>query len=357
MPLGVAIPPPRQAPLSIEEHGLRRPGIDLAAAVPEHDVRVEPIGRHPESRIRGYGPRDPNNRPRPRRTGLHAQIFRTFDPRQVRRRERLDERGGLGRWHRDLPEVEQPRHPAIRAAGIERRKPRPAGRRVGTPENQRARQKHRVRVGALASVPQNGAANRVAGLPVPGDSQVKQRRHGIPIDRRQDGLASQDDGRRQAQHQTTGFTEPWGELALQRRVEHEGRGHWDVLPAPGLAGIRVRVRGTDDHVEDLAVALIGQPGDVAAVQRDRFGLRPLPGLLSLACHHLDEQSASGAGSREVQEVDRAPRWAACGESESPPPVTRAKETSARRVSPPAAPAPEGPAAFAGDRREPDRARP
>ena len=214
VPFGVAIPPPRQAPLSIEEHGLRRPGIDLAAAVPEYDVRVEPIGRHPESRIRGYGPRDPNDRPRPHRTGLHAQIFRTFDERQVRCRERLDERGRLRRWHRDLPEVEQPRHPAIRAARIERRKLRPAGRRVGAPENQRARQKHRVRVGALASVPQNGAANGVALLPVPGDSQVKQRRYGIPIDRRQDGLASEDDGRWQSQHKTTGFTESWGELAL-----------------------------------------------------------------------------------------------------------------------------------------------
>ena len=79
-----------------------------------------------------------------------------------------------------------------------------------------------------------------------------------------------------------------------------------MLPAPGLAGIGVRVRGPDDHVEDLAVALIGQSGDVAAVQRDRFGLRPLAGLLPLACHHLDEQSTRRARSREVQEVDELP---------------------------------------------------
>ena len=112
------VAPPGQAPFTVEVHRRHRPRVDVAVAVCERHSCVEAGAGQGVTAVVS-GPRDADARLRRFDASVDAQLVGALEARRIRRDERLEERCRLLRRHRHRPDVQQPSHPPIGAAGVE----------------------------------------------------------------------------------------------------------------------------------------------------------------------------------------------------------------------------------------------
>ncbi len=303
--LGREIPPPGQSPLAIEEDRLYRQRIHVTIAVSERQLRVESTAvRLVAAAVAGW-PRDADTRLRLFDARVDSQLVGALEPRRIRGHECFEERRGLLRRHRDGPHAQEPSHPPLGATRVERGDPRGVPERRRTPHDERCSHEQDIGEGVCVSVAADDAADRVAGVCVPRDLQLELGGLRIPLDRHELGRRIRR-ARGASHQQPIRVAQPFGEIALQCETQDECGGHGQprVVSTPGWPGVPVRVRGPADRVEDPAIALVGQPRDVVAI--DGHGLRsgPGPGLFPLARQELDDQPAGRHRTREIENVNQ-----------------------------------------------------
>ncbi len=303
--LGRRVAPPGQAPLTVEVHRLHRPRIDVAVAVCERHSCVEAGAGQGETAVVS-GPCDADARLRRFDASVDAQLVGALEARRIRGDERLEERCCLLRRHRHRPDVQEPGHPPIGAAGVECSQACGAVRSCRTPQYQRCGDEQGFGQRVRAPVATDDTANRVARLRVPRDLQLKLGWLRIPHDGDELSRRHIRSAGEILHQQPVCLAQALREIALQRRVQHERRGHRPAgaISTPRRTGVLVGLGCAADRFEDAAVALVGQTRDVVAADRERLGLRPGAGLLSVTRQELDEQPARCGRTHEVDHVDQ-----------------------------------------------------
>ena len=153
------------------------------------------------------------------------------------------------------------------------------------------------------------AADRVSRTGVAGDAQLEFGWLRVPLDGKKDGLFLRNTGRRRhSQNQPARFGQPLSQVPLQRQVQHERarHGHAHAVSTPGRPEIAMCMRRATDRIENLPVALVGQRGDVVAIDGDGLRSSPLAGFLPVAGEELDQESA---GRRRPDEIDHVDEFA------------------------------------------------
>ena len=289
---------PRHSRGPVEHHGQRRGAVHLARAVGEGQLQGEPVGR-PRRRAARRRPADAGDGCRARDPRFHAELVRTSDPRHAGRGQRLEQAVCSRRWHVHRAQAQQAREPTIGARRLEGRQAR-ALVSLRTPQDDGACDEDRVLQGSLAPVVVQHAGHRVSVRCRAGDGQSERRRGARPVNRHQmPRVVVRPDG---AKEESPRGAQSCGEIALQRRRQHERRRHRER--APDVPGSRPRVGRATDALEDVAVVFIGQRPDLPAGDAHVARPGPLPVLLSLPAQQLDVHALRRRRADGIEDVNQ-----------------------------------------------------